>query len=104
MSVMVPDAMEQLASEIKVKVRQGQAKVVLWDDIKDNPPEELKVSPIATIPHKSRAFCAIFDLSFSIRLASGHDVPSVCENCAKLCHQSARVFIDANHTCFYSGR
>ena len=45
-SVMVPDAMKQLASEIEDKVRSGPANIVLFDDIKDNPPEELKVSPI----------------------------------------------------------
>ena len=51
--------------------------MVLWDDTKENPPEELKVSPIAMILHKSRVFRAMFDHSFSIRLASGYDVPSV---------------------------
>ena len=55
----------------------------MWDDIKDNPPEELKVSPIAMIPHKSGAFRAILDLSFSIRLASGYDVPLVNESSVK---------------------
>ena len=67
-SAMVPEAMAQLKTEIEEKVRTGQARVVLWDDIKEAPPEELKVSPIAMIPHKSRLFRAILDLSFRLRL------------------------------------
>lgn len=57
----------------------GQCKVVLWDDIKDSLPEQLKVSPLAMIPHKSRKFRAILDLSFRLRLKNGDVVPSVNE-------------------------
>ena len=35
------------------------------------------------IPHKSRAFCAILDLSFSIRLAGGYELPLVNESSMK---------------------
>ncbi len=41
-------------------------QVVEWDSIKDNPPAELKISPIAAIPHKSKAFRSILDLSFHL--------------------------------------
>jgi hypothetical protein len=44
--------------------------LVLWDTIKDDPPKELKISPIVAIPHKSKAFCSILDLSFRLRLAN----------------------------------
>ena len=43
----------------------------MWDDIKDNPPEQLKISPVAMIPHKSRKYRAILDLSFKLRLKNG---------------------------------
>ena len=76
-SVLVAEAMEQLQKEVSVKVQQGQAKVIMWDDIKHNFPPELKISPIAMIPHKSQAFRAIIDLSFALRLANGGDVPSI---------------------------
>ena len=33
-----PLAIEQLAKELEAKVEKGQCKVVLWDDIKHNPP------------------------------------------------------------------
>ena len=77
-SALDPEAMAYFEKEVMEKVEQGQAKVVLWDDIKNNPPPQLKVSPIALIPHKSRMFRAILDLSFAIRLRTGEvEVPSV---------------------------
>jgi hypothetical protein len=51
-----PDALEHFAEEIKEKIRTKQARLVAWDDIKDNPPTQLKISPIAAIPHKSKVF------------------------------------------------
>ena len=47
-------AMEQLQQEVKAKAECGQCRIVDWDTIKDSPPEQLKISPIAMIPHKSR--------------------------------------------------
>ena len=82
-SSLEPAAMEQLSKEVENKVKVGQAKVVLWDDIKDSPPEQLKISPIAMIPHKSRLFRAILDLSFRLRLEDGSKVPSVNEASVK---------------------
>jgi hypothetical protein len=51
-----PDALEHFAEEIKEKIRTKHACLVARDDIKDNPPVQLKISPIAAIPHKSKAF------------------------------------------------
>ena len=48
---------------------KGQARLVDWDSIKDDPPPELKVSPLAAVPHKSRMWRAILDLSFRLRLS-----------------------------------
>lgn len=78
-SALDPAAIEQLETEIAEKVKVGQCKVILWDDIKDNPPEQLKISPLAMVPHKSCAFRAILDLSFRLRLKDGSEVPSVNE-------------------------
>jgi hypothetical protein len=58
-------------------VRTGQAKIVAWDSIKDNPPEQLKILPIAAIPHKSKQFRSILDLSFHLKLIRGETLPSV---------------------------
>jgi hypothetical protein len=78
-SALEPDAISQLESEIADKVKCGQCKVVLWDEIKHNPPKQLKISPLAMIPHKSRKYRAILDLSFRLRLKNGSIVPSVNE-------------------------
>ena len=76
-SAMDPEAMAQLKEETEQKLKKGQAKLVIWDDIKDNPPEQLKISPIAMIPHKLRKFQAILDLSFVIGLRNGNTMQSV---------------------------
>ena len=79
----VPEVMAELALEIEDTVRQGQAKVVLWEDIKEDPPEELTVSPTAMIPHKSRKFHAILDLSFATMLLDGSMLAAVNESSEK---------------------
>ena len=53
-SALIPEAMEQFAAGVAKKERQGQCRVVLWDNIKANPPEQLKISLLAAVPHKSR--------------------------------------------------
>ena len=65
-SALEPDALEHFATEVANKVAKGQARVVLWDDIKHDHPKQLKISPVAAIPHKSRAYRSILDLSFAL--------------------------------------
>jgi hypothetical protein len=69
------EAIAHFKAEIDNKVLQSQAKVIAWDSIKDNPPEQLKISPIAAIPHKSKQFWSILDLSFHLRLQKGGSYP-----------------------------
>ena len=88
-SSLSPEAIAHFAEESAEKVRVGQAKLVLWDDIKDDPPPQLKISPIAAIPHKSKAFRSILDLSFRLRLRSGGLLASVNDNTVKLAPQGA---------------
>jgi len=63
-SSLSPKALAHFANEAVEKVRTRQAHIVLWGDIKDNPPEQLKISLIAAILHKSKAFRSMLDLSF----------------------------------------
>jgi hypothetical protein len=63
-SALSQEAIEHFAIKAEEKVRTKQAKIVDWDSIKDNPTKELKISPIAVIPHKSKAYRSILDLSF----------------------------------------
>ena len=88
-SALVPEAMEQLAKEVAAKEKKGQCRLVPWDSIKDNPPSELKVSPIAMIPHKSRLFRAILDLSFRLGLKCGKVLKSVNETSEKTAPKGA---------------
>jgi hypothetical protein len=70
------------------KVAMGQATIV-WDKIKDNPPTQMKVSPIAAIPHKSKAFQLILDLSFLLQLSDGTTLPSVNDSTTKMAPSGA---------------
>jgi hypothetical protein len=54
------------------KVHDHLCHLVSWHKIKDNPPLNLKISPLAAIPHKSRQFRTILDLSFEL---SDHQPP-----------------------------
>jgi hypothetical protein len=70
-SLLMPEAIAHFAEEAAEKKHTNQACIVAWDNIKDKPPRELKISPIASIPHKSMAFCSILDLSFRLKLKNG---------------------------------
>ena len=89
-SAMTPEAMEYIQSEAFDKERIGKARIVEWiGEFKRSPPAQLKVSPIAAIPHKSRAFRSILDLSFILRLLAGGTVPSVNMNTVKTAPRAA---------------
>ena len=88
-SALEPDAVKYMKGEIQQKVAAQQLRVVKWDDIKNDPPPELKISPVALIPHKSRDYRAILDLSFSLRLESGQSIPSVNEASEKTAPRGA---------------
>ncbi len=76
-SAMSADAITHFGAEVSEKVKIGQAKLLAWESIKDNPPSELKISPIVAIPHKSKQFRSILDLSFHLQLKQGGILPSV---------------------------
>jgi hypothetical protein len=74
-----PEAARELRRETIEKVEQGYARIERWDDLKKNPPRNLKVSPIAAIPHKSRLWRMILDLSHGVRIGE-ITFPSVNES------------------------
>ena len=63
------DAILQIQVESRGKAAQVFATIVRWDKIKQNPPSNLKFSQLEMIPHKSRKYRAILDLSFALKLA-----------------------------------
>ncbi len=52
-SSLSPEALVHFANESIKKVKAGQAKLVFWDNIKEKPLPQLKISLIAAIPHQS---------------------------------------------------
>jgi hypothetical protein len=74
-----PTAAKAVRAEAMEKVRNGSCFLVNWDDIKDNPPTNLKVSPLAAIPHKSRDYRMILDLSFALKTDNNRHYTSVNE-------------------------
>ena len=61
-------ARKELSKETVEKVKNGFAKIVRYGDIKDRLPENLKISPVGIIHHKSRQFRCILDLSFCLKI------------------------------------
>ena len=88
-SALVPAAMAQLDDEVAEKVLNGQARIVSWNDIRHNPPPQLKVSPVAMVPHNSRPYRAILDLSFPVKLKPSGEVPSVNSTTVKTAPKGA---------------
>ncbi len=69
-SAQTPEAVCCLRDEALEKVQQGYARIVKWDDIRDKHHPNLKISPLAAVPHKSRTYRAILDLSFQLRVGN----------------------------------
>jgi hypothetical protein len=88
-SALSPEALEHFAQEVREKVAVGHCRIVAWDSMKHDPPPQLKISPIAAIPHKSRAFWSILELSFSLRLKNGGILHSVNDTTIKMAPKGA---------------
>ena len=88
-STLSPEANAHFTEEAAEKVRTTQARILLWDDIKDNPPEQLKISLISGIPHKSKAFSLILDLYFQLQLKNGGILASVNDTTEKTAPKGA---------------
>jgi hypothetical protein len=57
--------------------------------LEKNPPAELKLSPIAMIPHKSKLYRAMFDLSYRLRLSPEEVMQSVNKSTKKTAPRGA---------------
>ena len=55
-------AISTIQVEAWEKTAQGFATIVKWDNIKQNPPSNLKVPPLTIIHHKGRKYRAVLDL------------------------------------------
>ncbi len=81
---LLTEALKHFEHEAAKKVAMGQATIMEWDTIKDNPPPQMKVSPIAAIPHELKPYQLILDLSFSLCLRDGTTLPSVNDSRTKM--------------------
>ena len=63
-----PEAAKACHDEAMQRVLDGCCRLVPWRQLRDNPPPNLKISPIAAIPHKSRKFRMILDLAFRLQV------------------------------------
>lgn len=83
-----PEAARCCREEALQKVKEGHCRLVKWDDIKNDLPENLKVSPIAAIPHKSRKYRMILNLAYRLRILKER-LKSVNDSTNKLAPQHA---------------
>ena len=81
-SAEAPGAAEACRKEALERVADGSCRLVTWKDIENNIPPNLKVSPIAAVPHKSRIYRMILDLSYQIKV-NGKKLKSVNETSDK---------------------
>ena len=81
-SALAPEAIAMMHTEVEAKMKEGFEEVIYLDTIEDWLVDEewvqLKISPLAMVPHKSRKFRAILDLSFGLKVF-GMEIPSVNE-------------------------
>ena len=61
------EAAKFLREETEEKTKNQYAKVVRYGDIRKDLPKNFKISPVSMIPHKSKKFRCILDLSFQLR-------------------------------------
>jgi hypothetical protein len=66
-SAQTPEAIQLFKEDIAYQVNGGFCDVMLASELMKNPPTNLKVSPVATVPQANRRPRIILDLSFPVR-------------------------------------
>jgi hypothetical protein len=75
-STEAPGAADACRAEALERVAAGSCRLINWVNIRVDIPPNLKVSPIAAVPHKSRLYRMILDLSYQIKI-NGKELQSV---------------------------
>ena len=60
------EAIQLVHDDVEYQVKAGFAEIYFWDDLKGDPPSNLKISPVTVIPQPDRRGCIILDLSFPV--------------------------------------
>ena len=84
------EAIQAIHTETDIKVQHGFARLVKYGDIINELPPNLKISPVACIPHKSKSFRVILDLSFQLKVGN-KTYQSVNETTIKMAPPEAMV-------------
>ena len=74
--------------EAREEEAQGFAKIYRWDNLNNNLPRALKLSPFAMIPHKSGKYRAILDLSYQLMM-TGYMLPLVNNTTVRMTPEEA---------------
>jgi hypothetical protein len=90
-SANIPEAAAACKKEALERVHVGSCRLINWIDIKDNFQPNLKISPLAAVPHKSRKYRMILDLSFQL-LVNGRRLESVNNSSDKLLAKQEAMF------------
>ena len=92
-SAKTPEAIELFEEDITYQVEAGFARIVAWDDIKDDLPPQLKVSPVAAVPQTNRRPRIILDLSFPVRVGAEIIQQAVKDSTAPVAHPDALKYL-----------
>ena len=67
-STMKAPALKVLHIEVQEEITQGYARKISFGELRKHIPKNLKLSPVVMIPHKSRDYRTILDLSFKLKI------------------------------------
>ena len=96
-SALTPEALELFQEDVvNYQVKAGFCKIVKWDDIKDDLPPQLKISPVAAVPQVGRRPRIILDLSFGVRMGSEIIQQAVNATTATTSHPAALDFLGSS--------
>jgi hypothetical protein len=64
------EAIDLIKSDVDYQIKAGFTKLIPWETIKDDLPENLKISPVAVIFYKERRGRILMDLYFPVKLGN----------------------------------
>jgi hypothetical protein len=69
-SATTKEAIDLIKSDVDCQIKAGLTKLIPWETIKDDPPYNLKISPVEVIFYKERRGRILMDLSFPVKLGN----------------------------------
>ena len=108
MSALKPVIMKILAEKVAAKENKGQYKVVLWNSIKDNPPDQLNFFPNCHDTSKTLTFWSNSRLFLLVKIKNGELLTSVTKSSLETAprgdHKIVGKLPHANDPCICTGR